>query len=49
MDENDCAHGLDHVIGCGGHDRDMLRPDGTPEGDADDVVTTIQAITEHWT
>lgn len=26
-----------------------VRPDGTPEGDADDVVATIDAITEHWT
>ncbi|AZG46953.1 hypothetical protein [Gordonia insulae] len=26
-----------------------VRPDGTPEGDADSVISTIEAITEHWT
>ena len=26
-----------------------VRPDGTPEGDADEVIAVIEAITEYWT
>ncbi|MFW0783781.1 hypothetical protein AAFP35_04620 [Gordonia sp. CPCC 206044] len=26
-----------------------VRPDGTPEGDADDIISVIDAVTERWT